>query len=742
VSAIQPAPLVDRAAPPTVTVDARRDGVAIVTVDGAHREYGALAPSFGAQLASAADRIEQDASIAAAVLVIGRVDIRTIGADVAMLKAIKFASDAERLARDAGQLLHRVEQLRKPLVAAVQGPVFGGAFELALSCRAIVATDDDDTAVGFRDIPLGLIPAANGMLRTAQRAGLRVAIELALGAKRVPASRAYAMGLVDDVCPRSIVLDVASRRAKALVGHAGRGGKRSMTVAALALDGNPVGRALVLRQAREQSRAKTFGHYPAPERALDVLDRFVCKGFHAAADLEAKVFGELLVSETAHRLLELHCATTALETDPGSNEVSRERGSSDLRGGAGASAHTGAAARIGVIGGGLIGSGIALITISAGASVRLKEKDDAALGRALRTVKGHLDAQTSRKECTALERDHVFARLSATTDYSGLRHAELVIEAVVEDISLKQTVVRDLEALVGPTCVLASSTSSIPIATIGQVAKKPERVLGMHYFSPVARMPLLEVVRADKTESWAVSRAVALGRRQDKTVIVVKDGPGFYTTRVLVPFLHEAGLLLGEGVAVEAIDHAMADWGFPVGPLRLLDEVGIDVAGQVAHLLHGALGERMAPPRAIGKLAGDERKGRKNGRGVYRYDERGREGGGRRTVDASVYALLDVLPTTMLPVEEIQMRCALSMINESIRCFGEGIIRGARDGDVGAVLGLGFPPFRGGPFRYVDTIGAAEALRRVQSYADRFGERWRPAPLLVHMARKGERFYG
>jgi 3-hydroxyacyl-CoA dehydrogenase/enoyl-CoA hydratase/3-hydroxybutyryl-CoA epimerase len=382
------------------------------------------------------------------------------------------------------------------------------------------------------------------------------------------------------------------------------------------------------------------------------------------------------------------------------------------------------------------------VSIRAGASVRLKERDDVSAGRALKAVGEALDARAAEGLCTPLDRGHIFARLSATTDYSGLRHADLVVEAVFEDVALKRAIVRDVEALVAPTCVLASCTSSIPIATIAQAAKRPERVLGMHYFSPVPKMPLLEVVRADKTEAWAVATAVAVGRRQEKTVIVVKDAPGFYTTRILAPLVHEAAELLSEGLAVEAIDHAMADWGFPVGPLRLLDEIGIDVAAHVAQLLHEAFGERMTPPRSIAKLIGDERHGRKNRRGLYRYDERLRDEGGVHTVDAGVYALLGIRTKATLPVEEIQMRCALSMINEAVRCFGEGIIRCPRDGDVGAILGLGFPPFRGGPFRYVDTIGAAEALRRVQGYADRFGERWRPAPLLVHMARKGERFYG
>jgi 3-hydroxyacyl-CoA dehydrogenase/enoyl-CoA hydratase/3-hydroxybutyryl-CoA epimerase len=496
-------------------------------------------------------------------------------------------------------------------------------------------------------------------------------------------------------------------------------------LATLALEKNPVGRALLFRRAREEARARTRSHYPAAERILDVLERYAARGFEAGARLEAKAFGELVVSETAHRLVELFFATTALKKDACVDEPGVEPRE---------------VSHVGILGGGLVGSGVAYVTVSAGLPVRLQERDDAAAGRALRAVRTLLDAGVDGRSITALERDQIFARASATTDLSGLRHADLVVEAAHEDLALKQSLLRDVEALVAPTCVYASTTSSIPIARIAQAARNPTRVLGMHYFSPVPKTELLEVVRADKTEAWAVATAVALGKRQGKTVIVVRDGPGFYTTRVLAPFLNEATHMVTEGVAVELVDAALIDWGFPVGPLQLLDDVGIDVASNVAQALHAAFGERMTPPGALARLVGDERKGKKNGRGFYRYDGLAGQRSGGGAVDPSIYAVVGARPTQRLPVEEIQMRCALALVNEAVRCFGDGVLRSARDGDVGAIFGLGFPAFRGGPFRYVDTLGAAEALRRVQGYADRFGERWRPAPLLVQMAKKGERF--
>ncbi len=433
------------------------------------------------------------------------------------------------------------------------------------------------------------------------------------------------------------------------------------------------------------------------------------------------------MSETAHRLIEIFFATTALKKDPGIDDKTvapREVG------------------RVGVLGGGLMGGGIAYVTTEAGIPVRLKDKDDAGIGRGLQYVRGLLDERAKKKQITREELDQRFALLTGATDYSGLKHADLVVEAVFEDLALKRQVLRDVEAVTSDTCIFASNTSSIPIASIAEVSRHPETVIGMHYFSPVHKMPLLEVIRTPRSAPWAVATAVALGKKQGKSVIVVKDGVGFYTSRILAPYMNEAAHLLAEGVAIEAVDRALVAWGFPVGPIQLLDEVGIDVAAHVGEIVHAAFGDRMLPPPGMRKLLDDERKGRKNGRGFYRYAAPNGSGNAKakRAVDPRVYDVLGVTPKAKLPPEEIQMRCALQMVNEALLCFGEGILRSPRDGDLGAVFGLGFPAFRGGPFRYVETLGAAEILRRMRGYEMRFGRRFAPAPILVEMARRGGAF--
>jgi 3-hydroxyacyl-CoA dehydrogenase/enoyl-CoA hydratase/3-hydroxybutyryl-CoA epimerase len=326
--------------------------------------------------------------------------------------------------------------------------------------------------------------------------------------------------------------------------------------------------------------------------------------------------------------------------------------------------------------------------------------------------------------------------VGGTTDYSGFESADLVIEAVFEDLPLKHRELEEVEPIIETTAVYASNTSTIPITRIAEVAQHPERVLGMHFFSPVHRMPLLEVIVTPATSPEATVAAVAYGKKLGKTVIVVNDGPGFYTTRTLSAYMNEAGRLLGEGASIEAIDKALVDFGFPVGPITLLDEVGIDVGGKVGLVLVEAFGARMTPSDAMRRVVSAGRTGRKGKNGFYRYDNGGQKG----RVDESVYELIGG-ERRAVPPEEIVERCVLAMVNEAVLCLGDGVLRSARDGDIGAVFGIGFPPFRGGPFRYVDSEGLENTVVRLEDLDARFPSRFTPAPLLVEMLRGRRSFY-
>jgi 3-hydroxyacyl-CoA dehydrogenase/enoyl-CoA hydratase/3-hydroxybutyryl-CoA epimerase len=396
--------------------------------------------------------------------------------------------------------------------------------------------------------------------------------------------------------------------------------------------------------------------------------------------------------------------------------------------------------KIGMLGAGLMGAGIASVAVQSGVVVRLKDKDDAGLLRGMKQIASVLDDGVKKKRFTRRESDEKLALVAGATDYSGLRDAGVVIEAVFEDLAVKHQVVKDVEREAGAKTIFASNTSSIPIGRIAEAATRPEQVVGMHFFSPVNKMPLLEVIRAERTSAQTVATVVALGKKLGKTVIVVNDGPGFYTSRILAPYMNEASFLLVEGAAVEDLDRALVEFGFPVGPMQLLDEVGIDVGAKVAHVMHDAFGARMAPPEGFDRIAADGRLGRKSKKGFYLYGD-GKEKGGKQ-VDRSVY---DLLPQGQKrrspPAAEMAERCVLQMVNEAALCLGEKILRSPRDGDVGAVFGLGWPPFRGGPFRYVDALGASAVVEKLRRWQDLFGARFAPAPLLVEMGKSGAKFY-
>jgi 3-hydroxyacyl-CoA dehydrogenase/enoyl-CoA hydratase/3-hydroxybutyryl-CoA epimerase len=342
-----------------------------------------------------------------------------------------------------------------------------------------------------------------------------------------------------------------------------------------------------------------------------------------------------------------------------------------------------------------------------------------------------------KKQITRPQLDDQFAMVSGTTDYSGFGAVDLVIEAVFEDLSLKHRVLQEVEPVIRDDAVYASNTSTIPIANIAAVAARPERVLGMHFFSPVHKMPLLEVIVTPETAPEATVTAVAYGKTLGKTVIVVNDGPGFYTTRTLSAYMNEAGYVLEEGATVEAIDKALVDFGFPVGPITLLDEVGIDVGGKVGLVLAEAFGARMSPSDAMRRVVVEGRTGRKGGRGFYHYDAEGTKG----DVDESVYRLFARPERAPVAPDEIIERCVLAMVNEAARCLEDGILRSPRDGDIGAVFGIGFPPFRGGPFRYADSRRADAIVDRLEELDGRFPGRFAPAALLVEMARGRKTFY-
>jgi 3-hydroxyacyl-CoA dehydrogenase / enoyl-CoA hydratase / 3-hydroxybutyryl-CoA epimerase len=713
----------------------RDDGVAIVTYDVPGEPINALKASFNDEFRTLFADLEKNEKVKAAVLISGKADSFIVGADIEMLKAVTTSREGEALCRTGHETIARLAGAKKPIVAAVHGPALGGGFEVALACQGRVLSDDKKTVFGFPEMQLGLLPGLNGLQRLARIAGLQVALDHGLTAKNMRPRKALQLGVADDVVPRAILEQAAAKLAlKLAAGDKPVPAKKrpplKSELSRAVLEDNPVGRKLLFKKARAMTEKQSRGHYPALPAIIDVLQTFASDGFDASKEVEARAFGELAVSPVARRLMDVFFATTALKKDNGVDD--QKVTPHDVQ-------------KVFVFGAGLMGAGIAYVsTTGAELSVRMKDRDDPSVSRGLRSVTEVLDERVKKKQMTRIERASILARLTTTTDNSGLATADLAIEAVFEDLAIKHDIVREFEERAKPQAIFASNTSSIPISRIAEAATRPENVVGMHYFSPVHKMPLLEVIRTSKTDASVVATAVAVGKKQGKTVIVVNDGVGFYTTRVLGPYLNEACWLLMEGVPVDTIDQAMVDWGFPVGPLTLLDEVGIDVAAHVGGVMLEAFGDRVEPPRAIAKVVTDDRKGRKNGKGFYLYGEDAKRAGKGKHVDPTVYGALGLEKPRgrgNVSIDDIQMRCVLQFVNEAIHCWGERILRSPRDGDVGAIFGLGFPPFRGGPFRFVDTMGPGAVLRRLRQYQETLGKRFTPAPALLEMGKADRLFF-
>ena len=717
----------------TLSFELRPDGVAVITFDVPGEPVNTLQASFAEEFEALITKLDGDPSVKAAIIVSGKADTWIAGANIDMLKSCKTAADAEDLARMGQRGFLRLEELDKPVVAAINGSALGGGFELALACHGRVLSDEKKTVLAFPEVQLGLLPGSNGLQRLARAVGLQVALDYGLTGKNMRPVKAKKLGVVQDVVRKSALVEVAAKLALKLAEqHSSEKTKKKLSLDAkglttLALERNPVGRKVLFNKAREMTLKKTYGHYPATDRIIDVLETFADKGFEASSDLEARYFGELVMSETSRQLIGIFNATTALKKDTGVDDPEVKPG--EIR-------------RVGMLGGGLMGGGICYVTMqNANTPVRLKEINLEGLARGYKYINDIYNERQKKRQITKYERLRKSALFTGSVEYVGFRDVDVMIEAVFEDLDLKHKVLKQVEEVCGPKTIFASNTSSIPITKIAAAAQRPELVVGMHYFSPVHKMPLLEVITTKQTADWVTATAVALGKKQGKTVIVVNDGVGFYTSRILGPLMNEAAFILAEGVPIEQIDGAMKRWGWPVGPITLLDEVGIDIAAHVGPIMVEAFGDRMTPPGSIDKLVADDRKGRKNERGFYLYGEAAKKKGKGKHVDKTVYDVLGLDPKNSLPAEEIQMRCSLQFVNEALRCFGDGILRNPRDGDIGAIFGLGFPPFRGGPFRYVDAIGAAEVLRRIEGYHDRFGARWEPAPVLVEMAKENKKFH-
>ena len=706
------------------------NGVAYLVMDVIGETMNTLKAEFAQQVADVLSEIKADKSIIALVLCSGKKDSFVAGADIKMIDECNSRDEVIGLSRQGQMIFAQLENLSIPVVAAIHGACLGGGLELAMACHARICSDDNKTALGLPEVQLGLLPGGGGTQRLPKLVGVQKALDMMLTGKQLRAKQAVKAGLVDDMVPNSILLDTAAKLALTLSerGKFTRKTKRKQSLVDKLLENNSAGRNIVYQQAQKSVLSKTKGNYPAPIKIIDCvrvgLESSPAKGYQ----IEAEHFADLVMTEESAQLRNLFFATTVMKKEQGVEGVLPEK-----------------IATAGVLGGGLMGGGIAFVTASkAKIPTRIKDINHQGISHALKYSFDLLDKKVKRRFILKSEMQKQLSMITGAVNYSGFKKVDMVVEAVFEDLSLKQDMVVAVEENTNENTIFASNTSSLPIGKIAEKAKRPENVIGLHYFSPVDKMPLVEIIPHEGTSDKTISTTVAFAKKQGKTPIVVKDKAGFYVNRILAPYMNEAAILLLSGEPIDKIDNALVKFGFPVGPMQLLDEVGIDVGAKIGPILQADLGERFAAPDAFDKLLGDDRLGKKSKKGFYLYGTKAKKG--KKQVDESIYSLLSITangnaPTGSLSAEEIAKRCTFMMLNEAARCVDEKIVRNARDGDIGAIFGIGFPPFLGGPLRYIDKVGVKSLVAQLSQWADVHGERYTPCSALVAMAEQDKGFY-
>ena len=689
------------------------NGIAILTFDLPGEKVNKLTTAVMNELDRLLDELAADHAIKALVIRSGKPDIFIAGADIAEIRDITDAKTGEELSRKGQSVLGKIEALPFPTVAAIHGPCLGGGLEFALACSHRVISNDPKTVLGLPEVKIGIMPGFGGTQRLPRLVGLANSLEMILPGKNVHAKKAKKFGLADEVTYKETLLDVALQVANQAIGKprpTGIRAKRPFLIRLL--ESTPLTRALVYRTARKSVLTETRGNYPAPLAALEAVRYGLSHGTQRGYENEARTLGNLVPSEVSKNLINVFYLGEALKRDSPQSAGSISRAS--------------------VIGAGIMGGGIAQLFAEKGIAVRMKDITPNAVVAGLKAAADIFRKRSKKGILDPLQARDGMDRITAATDASGFSAADIAVEAVIENMEVKKAVLADFELAAKGSAIFASNTSSLSITELAAEAKRPEQVVGMHFFNPVEKMPLVEVVKGQRTSPATVAAIAALSRRLGKLPVVVNDGPGFLVNRILMPYLGEALTMLEEGGGIEEIDHALLRFGMPMGAFILLDEIGIDIAHKVAGILHQGLGARIKPSPLLETLYKEGFYGKKNGKGFYLYLH-GTRGGASPLVKARAPKQKENAGT--LQEQEIVERAVFLMIKEAALCLEDKIIDRVDHLDAALIFGIGFPPFRGGLMRYAETLGAKYIVERLEVYAEKYGERFTPPKFLFEMSR-------
>jgi len=688
-------------AAPSVVLQPGEDGIAFIRFDRSGSSVNVLDTATLRQLEVIVNDLDRR-SLRGIIFVSSKPAVFIAGAD---LKELAATEDRAGLVELGQQIFTRIEALRCVTVAAIHGACAGGGLEISLACDYRVASDAHVTKIGLPEVKLGLIPAWGGSTRLPRLIGLPRALKVILGGDLMPSAKALKLGLVDAIAPPERLTLLAER-------FVDKGKPRRsfrywrwipawQTVAAL---------------TRKSVLPKTRGHYPAASSAIDVVSKSVVRSIPQSLAAEKKAILALAEGDVSRNLIRLFFLQDRAKHLPAPKAASIEKTA--------------------VIGSGVMGAGIAQWFAARGKEVLLRDVGPEQLAQGLHRAEKLFSDAKRRGILSSCEARAGMDRIVPAEIAVQMNSIDLVVEAVSEDMQVKKTIFADLEERVRLDTILATNTSALSIAEISRGLRDPTRLLGLHFFNPVHRMKLVEIARGELTSDLAIDTAVAFVQRIGKFPVVVKDRPGFLVNRILLPYLLEAVRLLVAGAPIEAIDESMLDFGMPMGPLRLLDEIGLDVAGDVGETLCKAFPDRMHTPDVFAQLLADNAKGKKTGRGFYEY----RSG---RVVGVNRFAISrrEADDKASLTREQLQERMVFLMINEAARCLEEGIVDDPRDIDFAMVMGAGFAPFRGGPLRHADHIGITKVTENLERLARSRERQFAPSNLLIEMTRQEKKFY-
>ena len=709
----------------TVTMDVDHDGIAVLTIDVKDKPMNVITADFDQDLGQCLESVISDEKIVGAVITSAKNDFMA-GADLkSMLPALRGLSDKSDVVEKviaSNQTMRKMETCGKPFVAAINGTALGGGLELTLACHYRIAVDRPDAVLGLPEVMVGLLPGGGGTQRLPRLIGVQAALELMTQGKHLKPLQAKGLGIVNELASKEELID----KAKAWIKDKGDAvqpwDKKGFKVPG-GLDANKVGTIQTFSVVNALVAKNTNHNYPAPISIVSCVYEGCQIPIDSGLRIEAKYFVELLTGQVAGNMIR----SLFINKQSADKLRARPEGVEKSK-----------VTTLGMLGAGMMGSGIALVSARAGMNVVLLDSTDEQAAKGKEYTEKFLEKRVARKKMSSDDAAAMLDRIKVTTDYNDLESCELIIEAVFEDREIKAGVTQATEAVIAESAIFASNTSTLPISGLAEASKRPKSFIGLHFFSPVERMPLVEVILGKETSDEALARALDYVQQIKKTPIVVNDSRGFFTSRVFSMACNEANTMLTEGVSPALIENAARHAGYPVGPLAVQDETSIELGYKIHLQTMEDMGDAYKPAsgwEVSAKLVELERLGKKYGKGFYDYPE----GAKKRLWPglADLFPVSDQQPD----VEEVKSRLMTIQALDAYRCLEEHVLMSPDDGDIGSILGWGFPPWSGGVFSYIDTVGIEKFVERCDDYSQRLGERFTVPDSLREKANKKESFY-